>query len=44
VFNLKGVAKRAAFVLNEDHQVVYSQVLESAGDLPDFDAIRESLK
>jgi peroxiredoxin len=44
LFNLKGVAKRAAFVLNEDHQVVYSQVLESAGDLPDFDAIRESLK
>ena len=44
VFNLKGVAKRAAFVLNEDHQVVYVQVLESAGDLPDFDAIRESLK
>ncbi len=44
VFNLKGVAKRAAFVLDENHLVVYAQVLESAGDLPDFDAIRESLK
>jgi peroxiredoxin len=44
VFNLKGVAKRAAFVLDENHLIVYAQVLESAGDLPDFDAIRESLK
>jgi len=44
VFNLKGVAKRAAFVLNEDHHIVFAQVLESAGDLPDFDAIREALK
>lgn len=44
VFNLTGVAKRAAFVLDENHLVVYAQVLESAGDLPDFDAIRESLK
>ncbi|MGB4400666.1 MAG: redoxin domain-containing protein [Daejeonella sp.] len=42
-FNLKGVAKRAAFVLNEDHNVLYAEVLESAGDLPDFDAIREAL-
>lgn len=43
VFNLRRVAKRAAFVLDEDHQVVYAQVLESAGDLPDFEAIREAL-
>lgn len=43
VFNLKGVAKRAAFVLDEKHQVVYAEVLESAGDLPDFNAIREAL-
>lgn len=42
-FNLKGVAKRAAFVLDEDHNVIYAEVLESAGDLPDFDAIRETL-
>lgn len=43
VFNLKGVAKRAAFVLDEDHTIVYAEVLESAGDLPDFDAIRAVL-
>ncbi len=43
VFNLKGVSKRAAFVLDENHKIVYAEVLESAGDLPDFNAIRESL-
>lgn len=43
VFNLKGVSKRAAFVLDENHEIVFAQILESAGDLPDFDAIREVL-
>jgi peroxiredoxin len=41
VFHLKGVSKRAAFVLDKDHKVLYAEVLESAGDLPDFNAIRE---
>lgn len=40
-FNLKGVSKRAAFVVNENQQISYAEVLESAGDLPDFNAIRE---
>ncbi len=44
VFNLKGVAKRAAFVLDTNHKVIYSQVLESAGDLPDFAAIDAIIK
>lgn len=43
-FNLKGVSKRAAFVLNENQEVIYAEVLESAGDLPDFNAIREAVK
>jgi peroxiredoxin len=43
VFNLKGVSKRAAFVLDENHEIVYAEVLESAGDLPDFNAIRSAL-
>lgn len=43
VFQLKGVAKRAAFVLDKDHKIVYAEVLESAGDLPDFEAIREAI-
>jgi len=43
VFNLKGVAKRAAFVLDEEQKIIYAEVLESAGDLPNFDAIRDAL-
>ena len=43
VFQLKGVAKRAAFVLDENQKILYAEVLESAGDLPDFDAIRKAL-
>jgi peroxiredoxin len=39
VFNLNGVSKRAAFVIDENQEVIYSEVLESAGDLPDFKAI-----
>jgi peroxiredoxin len=41
VFNLKGVAKRAAFVIDENGSIIYAEILESAGDLPDFNAIKE---
>lgn len=41
VFNLKGVSKRAAFVIDEEGKVIYAEVLESAGDLPNFEAIKE---
>ncbi|KIO75244.1 peroxiredoxin [Pedobacter lusitanus] len=41
VFNLKGVSKRAAFVIDEQGKIIYAEVLESAGDLPDFDAIKK---
>ena len=44
VFRLKGVSKRAAFVLNEEQEVIYAEVLESAGDLPNFEAIANAVK
>jgi peroxiredoxin len=44
VFGLKGVSKRAAFVLNEEQEVIYAEVLESAGDLPNFEAIANAVK
>jgi len=44
ILGLKGVAKRAAFVIDEDQNIVYAEVLESAGDLPDFAKIAEAVK
>lgn len=43
VFGLKGVSKRSAFVIDSDGVVRYAEVLDSAGDLPDFNAIQETL-
>ena len=44
VLGLKGVSKRAAFVIDKEGKVIYAEVLESAGDLPDFEAIAEKVK
>lgn len=41
---LKGVSKRAAFVIDEAQNVVYAEVLETATDLPNFAAIAEAVK
>jgi peroxiredoxin len=43
-FGLKGVSKRAAFVIDEEQSIVYAEVLEIATDLPDFNAIAEAVK
>lgn len=39
----KGVSKRSAFVVNKEGKIEYAEVLESAGDLPNFDAVKASL-
>ena len=44
VFNLKGVAKRSAFVIDEDGIIIHAEVLEDAGNMPDFDAIKQSIE
>src|ERR1700754_3538684 len=43
VFDMKGVSKRSAFVIDKEGTVRYAEVLESAGDLPDFTAIQKTL-
>lgn len=43
VLDLKGVSKRAAFVVDKEGVIRYAQVLESAGDLPDFEAVKNTL-
>lgn len=40
---LKGVSKRAAFVVDKEGVIRYAQVLESAGDLPDFEGVKNTL-
>lgn len=41
--NLKGVSKRSAFVIDQDSVIQYAEVLESAGDVPDFQAVQKTL-
>lgn len=43
VFDMKGVSKRSAFVIDGEGVVKYAQVLENAADIPDFNAIRNVL-
>ena len=43
ILNMKGVSKRAAFVIDEEGKVAYAEVLESAGDLPDFGKIEQAV-
>ena len=38
--NLDRIAKRSAFIINKEGIVVYTEVLENAGELPDLDAIK----
>ncbi len=44
VLGLKGVAKRAAFVIDENQKIIYAEVLEKASDLPNFQAIDSLIK
>jgi len=43
-FNLKGVSKRAAFVVDKNGIIQYAEVLENAGEEPNYNAIKETLK
>jgi peroxiredoxin len=42
-FGMKEVAKRAAFLVDKEGIIRYSQVLESPGDMPDFAALNAAL-
>ena len=43
VLGMKGVSKRSAFVIDKEGVVKYAEVLESAGDLPNFEAVKRTL-
>ena len=42
-FGMKGVSKRASFVIDREGMVRFREVLEDAGKLPDFKAIQRVL-
>src|ERR1700744_4632411 len=44
VFDMKGVSKRSAFLIDKNGVIRYAEVLETASDLPDFAAIQKTLK
>jgi peroxiredoxin len=43
VLDMKGVSKRSAFVIDREGVVQYAEVSESPADIPNFEAILESL-
>jgi len=43
-YEMKGVSKRAAFIIDKSGIVRYAEVLEKATDLPNFEAIQKTLQ
>ena len=43
VLGMKGVSKRSDFVLDKNGTVWHAEVLEDAGQVPDFNAIKDKL-
>ena len=43
ILGMKGVAKRSAFVIDKEGKIKYAEVLEDAGKIPNFEAIKASL-
>ena len=44
VLEMKGGSKRSAFLIDREGVIRYAEVLESAGDVPNLDALKEILK
>ena len=44
VLEMKGVSKRSAFVINGEGTICYAEVLESAGDVPNFNQVKKTLE
>ena|SRR5436190_19782671 len=42
-YNMKGVSKRSAFVIDKEGMVRYAEVLENASEIPHFEEIQQSL-
>ena len=42
-YNMKGVSKRSAFIIDKESIIRYVEVLENAGEIPDFEKIQKTL-
>ena len=43
VLGLQGVSKRAVFVINGDGKIQYQEILENAGNLPNFERLEQEV-
>jgi glutaredoxin-dependent peroxiredoxin len=43
ILDMKGVSKRSAFIIDKEGVIQFAEVLENAGELPDFEAINSIL-
>lgn len=43
-FGMQGVSKRSAFVIDKNGILRYAEILENAGQIPDFEAIQSTLR
>lgn len=44
VFGMNGVSKRSAFIIDKEGIVRYTEILDDAGQMPNFEKIKEVLK
>jgi peroxiredoxin len=42
-FGMKGVSKRSVFVIDKQGRIVYKEILEDSGNIPQFDKVQEVL-
>jgi glutaredoxin-dependent peroxiredoxin len=42
-YNMKGVSKRSAFVIDKEGVIRYAEVLDNPGTIPNFEAVKQAL-
>lgn len=44
VFDMQGVSKRSAFLIDKEAIIQYAEVLENAGEIPNLEALKTNIK
>ncbi len=42
-YDMRGVSKRSTFIIDKDGMIRYAEVLENAGDMPDFSKVQSAI-